>query len=82
MGRKAKDLTGYESKYYTVLRRIGTHRHGKNSVCPVWLCRCACGTEFAEKTGNIVSGQRKSCGCMRSAENRELFEMQRREKGR
>ena len=64
-GRRAKDLSGLERPYFTVLRRIGTMRLcGGKCVKPVWLCRCGCGNEFAATSDVIYSGRRESCGCL------------------
>ena len=30
-----------------------------------WLVRCDCGTEFKARAYNVVTGNTKSCGCLR-----------------
>jgi hypothetical protein len=32
---------------------------------PLWLCRCACGNEKEIRTQSLVSGNTKSCGCIK-----------------
>lgn len=68
---RAKDLSGLKRPYYTVLRRYGTYRSGGKAVKALWLCRCGCGTEFAEEARHIISGRRKSCGCLRGLKTEE-----------
>lgn len=71
-GRRAKDLSGLERPYYTVLRRIGTKKLcGGKCVKPVWLCRCGCGQEFATTSDKIISGRRESCGCLHYLDKKE-----------
>jgi hypothetical protein len=55
-GRPAQDLTGRRFGKLVVLGRIG-----KNCQ---WRCRCDCGQETTTLTGNLVSGQTQSCGCL------------------
>lgn len=31
---------------------------------PRWLCRCDCGTEKSIQSGNLISGNIRSCGCL------------------
>lgn len=38
-----------------------------------WLCRCDCGTERLVRTGDLVNGKSKSCGCLQ-IENRKKFD--------
>jgi hypothetical protein len=47
----------------TVVADAGTNNHRKK----VWLCRCECGGETKATTGNLRSGNSKSCGCDKRA---------------
>lgn len=37
----------------------------------VWQCLCGCGTTSFATTGNLVSGHKKSCGCLNRNPDRE-----------
>jgi len=39
---------------------------GVKSGHSVWLCQCDCGNQTRVRTGNLTSGQVKSCGCLRN----------------
>lgn len=57
-----KDLTGQQFGRYTVLRRAGSDRH-RNSL---WECQCSCGKVRVKRRTNLVTGNSKSCGCLRT----------------
>lgn len=44
----------------TVVDYVGTVAYAKR-----YLCRCTCGTETVVRAANLVSGDTKSCGCLR-----------------
>ena len=79
MGRHATDLSGFQGKYFTVLRRIGTYRlpsGSKSGTKAIWLCRCVCGTEFASISPVLLTRRETmSCGCMRRRDNHEYYEL-------
>lgn len=54
------DLTGYRFGRLTVL-------HHKITPGPktFWVCRCDCGKEVMVGSGELKSGNTKSCGCLR-----------------
>lgn len=56
---KFEDLTGRKFGRLTVISRIGTNNLGKAT----WLCKCDCGKETVVTTGELKSGNTKSCGC-------------------
>ncbi len=67
---------GCLSKVRPGQRDISGSRFGKlTAICPtekrsargsiLWLCRCDCGREALAEAGQLVRGDRKSCGCMR-----------------
>jgi len=59
MGKKV-DLTGQRFGMLVVLGDSG----GRNSAgAIVWDCICDCGEKSKVTTGNLTSGQIKSCGC-------------------
>jgi lambda repressor-like predicted transcriptional regulator len=52
-------LIGRQFGMWTVLRVAKKERRGQSRV---W-CRCQCGTEGARRTGVLVRGASRSCGC-------------------
>lgn len=63
----AKDLTGKQFEFWTVLRAAESATRDKR-----WQCRCNCGTERSVLGKYLLSGKSKSCGCskMQAAENK------------
>lgn len=58
-----KDLTGMKFGRLTVIELIPK----RSSDCQtVWKCRCDCGNICIVKSGNLNSGNTKSCGCIKS----------------
>lgn len=33
---------------------------------PLWLCRCACGSELVLPAASLLGGRTRSCGCLRA----------------
>ena len=56
-----EDLTGRTFGYLTVEGVLSIRKNGYK----VWRCRCSCGNYTDVITGNLKSGQTKSCGCIR-----------------
>lgn len=54
------DLTGQKFGKLTVIKRSGSDNHGAT-----WLCLCECGNSIIVSSGNLKSGNTKSCGCLR-----------------
>lgn len=59
--RKKIDLTGHRFGRLLVIREYG--RADGGSV--LWLCKCDCGAEVVVRSGDLRSGDTKSCGCLR-----------------
>lgn len=57
---KAGDICGRAK----VIREVGLRFSGGNMRRSV-LCECECGTEFVATVRDLVSGNTKSCGCLR-----------------
>lgn len=38
-----------------------------------WVFRCDCGTEFVAHVNNVLSGNTRSCGCIRNALARDAW---------
>ena len=66
--RSRKDLTGQQFGMLTVLsntqRRLGTNI--------LWHCRCDCGRETDVTRFNLLSGNTRSCGCLRNVGKRDI----------
>lgn len=62
---KKLDLRGHQYGALLVLREASAI-HGKAR----WLCKCACGTETAVRTGDLRRGATKSCGCRLGAKKK------------
>ena len=60
--KTAKDAAGQRFGRLTALRP--TRRRMNESV--VWLCRCDCGREAEVPYSSLVSGNTRSCGCLKS----------------
>lgn len=55
-----EDLTGMRFGRLLVLKSLSDN--GSN-----WLCRCDCGNEITCAKHTLVSGHKKSCGCLKNA---------------
>ncbi len=58
--RKRKDLTGLRLGLLTVEAQLP----GGGSCGSRWRCRCDCGGMVETSSGQLLSGNRKSCGCL------------------
>lgn len=61
-GHNFDDLTGRRFCRLLVLGRIDIP---EETHCTYWRVRCDCGVEFSVARPNLISGQTKSCGCLR-----------------
>ena len=58
--RKLKDLTGFIFGRLTILERTLFEK-----LKPHWLALCKCGKETICSSRDLISGDKKSCGCLR-----------------
>lgn len=56
-----KDISGMRFGKLTAIRPT-EERSSRGSI--IWICRCDCGEEARVELGQLVSGMRKSCGCL------------------
>ena len=63
---RAKDIRGQKFGRLTVVDRVDNNKSGTN-----WLCECECGNKDFFISANLVSGDTKSCGCLRQEEYRD-----------
>lgn len=61
MSSRAKDWTGHRFGRLTAIRNTFTKEITGNYL---WEYRCDCGNTIIAKSGNVVSGHTKSCGCL------------------
>ena len=58
--RKRSDLSGKRFSRLTVIKEAAPHEKER-----CWICKCDCGKETVVQQNNLVSGEVKSCGCLR-----------------
>lgn len=58
---KLKDLTGQRFGKLTVIEKVDYI--GKNTR---WICKCDCGNIVKIQSNNLLTGNTKSCGCLRA----------------
>jgi hypothetical protein len=54
------NLTGQKFGKLTVIER--TKNQGKHTV---WVCKCECGNIVKVRSTNLITGNTKSCGCLK-----------------
>lgn len=59
-----KDLTGEIFGRLTVIKRTDDYVSPKGQRKVRWMCRCVCGNEKIVTSGDLTSGNTKSCGCL------------------
>lgn len=67
-----KDISGQKFNRLTAIKFDGCRRtYGK--ALAFWIFRCDCGTELSRCSTSVISGNTKSCGCLRreAARNRQ-----------
>lgn len=60
MSGKKTDITGQKFGKLTVIKFNKIVNHN-----PHWLCKCNCGNIKSVQRGCLISGQTRSCGCLR-----------------
>lgn len=60
MANKRRDLTGQRFGRLTAIKDVGKSK----SKHRLWLCHCDCGKETRVRGNDLLSGRRKSCGCL------------------
>lgn len=67
---KVRDLTGKRFGRLTVVKIAPEEmsmQYAQKKI--LWVCRCDCGKETAVMGQALVSGNTRSCGCLRSETN-------------
>jgi len=57
----SRDIGGHRFGRLTAIEKCGVYNREA-----VWACSCDCGKQTQVKVGNLVRGNTKSCGCLRS----------------
>lgn len=58
---KPKNIVGMRFTKLVAIEDVGKDRYGSR----LWRCVCDCGNETVVSTTNLISGNTKSCGCLR-----------------
>lgn len=69
VGPGAKDISGQRFGKLTALAPTG-ERSSSGSI--IWRCRCDCGKEVSADLNQLMSGNKKSCGCLRTPPLKEF----------
>jgi hypothetical protein len=64
LSKQAKDITGQKFGLLTALYPIGIKLCGKSKQME-WKCECECGNKTNATVGVLMSGSKKSCGCLK-----------------
>ena len=60
------DLAGKVFGRLTVIKYSGSRKWaGKKAYATYWVCRCECGKEHTASRSHLVTGNVKSCGCLK-----------------
>lgn len=58
-----KDLTSQKFGELTVLQKTGKNKYNYT----IWLCQCNCGKQCEVTSRELLSGDTKSCGCLKNS---------------
>lgn len=58
---KFKDLTNQKFGRYLAINKVEDDKNNNTR----WLCKCECGNERVVYTRSLITGESKSCGCLR-----------------
>lgn len=64
MKKVFKDMTGERYGCLTVIRRGEDYICGDNRHTTIWICQCDCGNITQTTRTMLITGRKKSCGCM------------------
>jgi len=62
---KSNDITGKKFGRLTVIEKIGNVVSPNGNSTPILECICDCGNKVVIRRTSLVSGNTKSCGCLR-----------------
>lgn len=64
MPKPIKNLAGQTFGYLTVLHRVEDYVSPCGAKQTMWNCVCTCGKHVKVRSGSLVNGNTKSCGCI------------------
>lgn len=71
LGRKnKKDLVGKKFGKLTVIEDSTKRTVGQQVI---WICKCDCGNILEVQSGNLTSGNTKSCGCTKRSNGEDII---------
>lgn len=72
MRKKKEDITG--NRYGKLVALYAVSEHYGDYGASVWRCRCDCGREVNVTYSSLLSGNKKSCGCLKEECQKNLYE--------
>lgn len=63
MRKERTNLIGQRFGKLVVQKYVDTNKHGQS----LWLCQCDCGKQKIVSSGNLRTGNTRSCGCLHNA---------------
>lgn len=70
---KVKNLIGQRFGRLLVTNEAAKRRTKGGTSVRMWICKCDCGNITILSTGNLTSGNTKSCGCYKKDRNSQVF---------
>lgn len=67
------NLVGRRFGRLVVIEDSGTKRSKGGHTYRMWRCKCDCGNYKELSTGNLTSGNTKSCGCLKADRNSYIY---------
>lgn len=61
MNKRCMDLTGQKFGMLTVIENVYVQENGTR----LWRCECDCGNTIRVSTNELITGDTKSCGCLK-----------------
>ena len=71
-GTTNKDLSGHRFGALTAIRDSGERYSNGSSL---WECECDCGGKCKANTASLLSGKKRSCGCLQGAHWKSIDEL-------
>ena len=71
MGRKISDLIGRRFGKLVVIKRDDNKNLPSSKSVTMWECKCDCGNVITVCSHHLISGNTKSCGCLRGGVHKQ-----------
>ena len=71
---KGYDLEGQQFGKLTVIKKVPKPENKKDNN-NYWLCKCECGNQTITSASSLVTGETKSCGCLKSAGEYKIIQL-------